>query len=42
MHGVTMKIVIAQSVKELSTGLGGSESSVVKSASVSSHAATVL
>jgi len=29
-------------VKELSTGLGGSESSVVKSAGVSGHTATAL
>jgi hypothetical protein len=34
--------VISQSLKELSTGLGGSESSVVKFALVSSHTATIL
>ena len=34
--------VIAQLVKELSAGLCGSESSVVKSAGVSSHTAKIL
>jgi len=34
--------VISQSVKELSTGLGGSESSIVKSADIFSHTATIL
>jgi len=34
--------VISQSVKELSTGLGGSESNVVKFEGVSSYTATIL
>jgi len=45
MHFMTFAYfwtVISQSVKELSTGVGDSESSVVKSAGISSHTATVL